>query len=183
MFFHTLCRRRLCFLDRLNLYREKPLCSDICKNMPAPLVRGHHFLKDMIYCKLRMDDIIERPLVLWLKKVAQDSLYIWHYWCNRSLWGLCFKVVKSFVHRPVHPPEANDRKWKEAHLCSMKKYQFNFLQPSGRNFPQTVQQIKTEQTFMNKDVFIPVSLATVFFTTAMSTTVAMTKGWVWPWAG
>lgn len=41
--------------------------------MPALFVRGHHFLKDMIYCKLGMDDIIERPLVLWLKKVAQDS--------------------------------------------------------------------------------------------------------------
>lgn len=61
----------------------------------------------------------------------------------------------------------------------MKKYQFNFLQPSGRNFPQTVQQIKTEQTFMNKDVFIAVFPATVFFTTAISTTVAMAKGWVW----
>lgn len=64
----------------------------------------------------------------------------------------------------------------------MKKYQFNFLQPFGRNFPQTVRQIKTEQTFINKNLFIPVFLATVFFTAPTSTTVAMTKGWVRPWA-
>lgn len=91
--------------------------------------------------------------------------------------------MKSFICRPVHLPEANDRHYIDAHLC-----QFNFLQASGRNFPQTVQQIKTEQTFIYTDVFMPVFLATVFFTSEMSTTgrydqeVRMTTSRVRPWA-
>lgn len=90
----------------------------------------------------------------------------------------CSKVVKSFVRRPVHLPEANDGHYTDARLCTLKKRQFNFLQASGRNFPQIVQQIKTEQTFKYTDVFMPVFLATVFFTSEMSTTAAMTMSWV-----
>lgn len=78
MIFDTLCRR-LHFLDKVNLYRENSLYSDTWKNVPSLLVRGFHVQKDMIYGRRRMDDIIERPLDFWLKKVAQGILYIRHY--------------------------------------------------------------------------------------------------------
>lgn len=69
---------------------------------------------------------------------------------NLALLGLCFKGGKSFIYKPVHSPEAKDWYHIDTHLWAMKKYQFNFLQLFGMNFPRTVQQMKTEQTFMNK---------------------------------
>lgn len=177
MFFDTLCRR-LRFLDKVNLYRENSLYSDTWKNVPSLLVRGSHFQKDMIYGRHRMDDIIERPLDFWLKKSCTGQLIHMALLKNLALLGLCFKGGKSFIYKPVHSPEAKDWHHIDTHLWAMKKYRFNFLQLFGRNFPQTVQQMKTEQTFMNKAH----SSASSYCISTTFTTIAVTKGWVWPWA-